>query len=127
MIHIDPCQSLYSSQSLSCIGATQAKLQAHAPEYSHISSATLKTYGKAHHSLSSPFWDLQCMARPCFELDCLELFHHLGTSGFPWTEFLVALGIMGLWISDYRTLPMSTKHLSGSKLYTSWEVLHQTM
>ena len=28
---------------------TLAKLQAHIPEYFHISSATLKTYGTAHH------------------------------------------------------------------------------
>ena len=47
--HIGPCQSLHSKQSLSCIFGTQAKLQAHIPEYSHISSTTLKTYGKAHH------------------------------------------------------------------------------
>ena len=55
MRHIGPCQSLYSRQSLSCIVVTQAKLQAHTPEYSYISISTLKTYGKAHHLLSSPF------------------------------------------------------------------------
>ena len=62
MTHIGLCQSLHSRQSLSCIVVTQAMLQAYTPEYSHISSATLKTYSKANHSLSSPFWNLQCMA-----------------------------------------------------------------
>ena len=33
---------------------------------------------------------------------------------FPWAEFVVALGIMGLWINGYRTLPMSTKTLPES-------------
>ena len=62
MTHIGPCQSLHSRQLLSCIVVAQAKLQAHTPEYSHISSATLKAFGEAYHSLFSPFWDLQCMA-----------------------------------------------------------------
>ena len=49
MRHIGPSQSLHSRQSLSNIFVTQAKLQAHIPEYVYISNATLKTYGKAHH------------------------------------------------------------------------------
>ena len=44
MRHIGPCQSLCSRQTLPCIFGVQAKLQAHTPEYSHMSSATLKTY-----------------------------------------------------------------------------------
>ena len=62
MISIGPCQSLCSRQSLPCIVGAQAKLQACTLECFHTLSATLKTYGTAHHLLSSPFWDLQCMA-----------------------------------------------------------------
>ena len=129
MRHIGPCQSLDSRQSLSCIVVTQAKLQAHTPEYSHISSATLKTYGKAYHLPSSSIlgpsmygmnmlgtglgglnwgnetsWVRFLLLSLITLLDCLEPFLQVRAIGwFPWKNSWHCFrhyGSLNQWLQD---------------------------
>ena len=66
--HIGPYQNPHSKQSLSSTFGTQVRPQAHTPGYFHTSSATSKICGREHHCLSSPSWDILCMAWKCLEL-----------------------------------------------------------
>ena len=46
---------------------------------------------------------------------------------FPWAEFLVVLGIMGLWMLDFRTLPIDTDTLFPEQAVSKLEKLYQTL
>ena len=89
----------YSKQSLSCTSGAQVGPQVHTPECSHTSSTTFKCCGREHHWLSSPSWDLLCMA-----WTCLELLVGSGSWSISWSELTISSGLLGTFDSSGTTL-----------------------